>query len=553
MKSVPIMFLCLAFLGIIGLVEAKTVDEYIQEAEKHQKSGYLQAAAQTMEGAVQEFPESSDAHAYLGLYLGMRAGQTNDMMEAVELVKRCFEVLDKSVALDEQNLLARHHRGLMGIQVPEFFGKLDMAIEDLEFIIEVAEKNPGQFSMDQLLSAYDLVAAGYQKKGHMEKARTAWERIIDLAPSSDLAKGAEGHIDDLGDLKARQAKIDNEKRPQSATVTKLKEETFKDPQNPSLLVELGRAYLEEDNIEQAEQTFKKAIGSDPSTVAAHKLLAQTLSEKASEGYDQRIYENTNFRTNIAFELSRVLDQAVDLAPDDIELRLWRGISGVEMPFFVQKLDQGIDDLNMVIQSDAPNSLKAEALYWLGVAYRKKGATSWIEVVSKHSDSPAAQRVFDALNPGVKRPDLSEYQTPVVIVEFVLGFQDELAPQTAVWIEDADGNFVKTLYISGFAGYVKERQITLPIWTNSSNFVDVDAVTGASINLGHHIYVWNLKDYSGNEVKSGFYTVKVEVSHWPSMQYQLAQGAIEVGKKERQTVVEEGNFIPYLEVTYYPEN
>jgi hypothetical protein len=207
---------------------------------------------------------------------------------------------------------------------------------------------------------------------------------------------------------------------------------------------------------------------------------------------------------------------------------------------------------MVMESDAPNSLKAEALYWLGTAYRKKATTSWIEVVAEHSDSPAAQRVFDIMNPRVKRLDLSDYRTPVVTVDFVLGFQDELAPQTAVWIEDADGNFVKTLYVSGFAGYVKERQVTLPIWGNSSNFVDVDGVTGASIDVGHHIYVWDLKDLSGNEVKSGSYTVKVEVSYWPSMHYQLAQGAIEVGKKEHQTVSEEGNFIPYLEVTYYPE-
>lgn len=551
MKSVKIMFISLALLGIFGLVEAKTLDEYIQEAQKHQKSGYLQEAAKTMQEAVQEYPESSDAHAYLGLYLGMRAGQTNDMMEAMEWVNRCFEALDKAVALDEQNPLARYHRGLMAVEVPELFGKLDMGIEDLEFVIGIAEKTPGQFPTDQLLSAYDLVGTGYRKKGDLEKARTAWERIIDLAPGSAPAKSAQGDIDELADLKSRQLELEKAKPVESAKVTKLKEEALEDPQNPSRLVELGKAYLDEENLEEAEHTLKEAIGVDPSNVEALRLLAQTLSTKASQGYDQRIYDNTNFRTNIAFELSRVLDQAVDLAPDDIELRLWRGIVGVEMPFFVQKLDQGIDDLDMVIESDAPDALKAEALYWLGAAYRKKATTSWIEVVAEHSDSPAAQRVFDIMNPEVKRLDLSDYRTPTVTVDFVLGFQDELAPQTAVWIEDADSNFVKNLYVSGFAGYVKERQITLPIWGNSSNFADVDAVTGASIDVGHHIYVWDLRDYSGNQVKSGSYTVKVEVSHWPSMHYQLAQGAIEVGKKEQQTVVEEGNFIPYLEVTYYP--
>jgi len=225
--------------------------------------------------------------------------------------------------------------------------------------------------------------------------------------------------------------------------------------------------------------------------------------------------------------------------------------GVEMPFFVGKLDQGIEDLSRVVQSDAPDSTKAEALYGLGVAYRKKSTTSWIEVVSKHSNSPAAQLVFDSENPEVKRFHISKYKLPVLAIDFVLGFRDELAPQTVVWIEDGDGNFVKTLYVSGFAGHVQERQITLPMWAKSSNFADVDGITGASIDLGHHIYVWDLRDHSGGRVKSGKYTVKVEVSYWPSMQYQLAEASLNLGQKEEKTIVEQGNFIPYLEVTYHP--
>ncbi|MCK4572536.1 DUF2271 domain-containing protein, partial [candidate division WOR-3 bacterium] len=125
------------------------------------------------------------------------------------------------------------------------------------------------------------------------------------------------------------------------------------------------------------------------------------------------------------------------------------------------------------------------------------------------------------------------------------------PQTAVWIEGGDGNFVKTIYVSGFSGYAKEKQINLPRWAKSSEFADVDAVTSASINLGHHIYVWDLKDSSREKVKSGEYVVKVEVSYWPSMQYQRVEAPITLKKKEERVVIEEGNFIPYLEVKYIP--
>jgi hypothetical protein len=53
------------------------------------------------------------------------------------------------------------------------------------------------------------------------------------------------------------------------------------------------------------------------------------------------------------------------------------------------------------------------------------------------------------------------------------------------------------------------------------------------------------------VEPGEYVVKVEVKHWPSMQYQLVSAAVNLGEKADRTVVEEGNIIPYLKVTYFP--
>jgi hypothetical protein len=54
------------------------------------------------------------------------------------------------------------------------------------------------------------------------------------------------------------------------------------------------------------------------------------------------------------------------------------------------------------------------------------------------------------------------------------------------------------------------------------------------------------------VAPGEYIIKIEVAYWPSMQSQLASAAVEIGQKEEQVVVEEGNLIPYVAVKYYPE-
>lgn len=112
--------------------------------------------------------------------------------------------------------------------------------------------------------------------------------------------------------------------------------------------------------------------------------------------------------------------------------------------------------------------------------------------------------------------LAEHSGNATVIDFILGFGDELAPQTAVWIEDAQGTYVKTVYVSGFSGYVKEVQVTLPKWAKSSEFQGVDAVTSVSIDCGGHQYVWDMTDWSGKPVKPGSYTVCIEISFRPSM-------------------------------------
>jgi len=153
---------------------------------------------------------------------------------------------------------------------------------------------------------------------------------------------------------------------------------------------------------------------------------------------------------------------------------------------------------------------------------------------------------------VTRFDEAKAAKPVVAIDFVSGFRDELAPQIAIWIEDAAEKHVKTVYVSGFAGNVKGKQVTLPVWAATSNFAGADAVTGASIDVGHYVYTWDCKGLDGKPVKPGKYTAKVEVCHWPSNKYQLAEAAITVGKSENSARVEEGDFIPSLVVTYYPK-
>lgn len=533
----------------VGIAQSQALDEYIKKAGKLQKAGEIDQSITMMSEAIKKYPDKAIAYSYLGLFKGLKAGQVKDYMESFRFITESFEMLDKAISMGSDNPVPRYHRGLMGVNIPEFLGKIDLGIGDLEMIVKMSEDSPGKVSKELLLNTINFLALGYQKKKDKKKAINAWKKLIELAPDSDLATRAKDNIKKLSIEKPEKSTI--KKKPDSGKISKLKLKVKNDPDNPLLLNKLGKAYLDEKDFEAARKIFEKSIKLDPKNIEVYKLLAMTIGELAAKGYDERIHEDTDLRTNLAFTASKIIDKACELDPEDIELRLQRGIVGVGMPFFVNKLDQGIADLKWVLKSQTTYETKATAHFWLGRAYQKKAMSYWIKVVSDYSKSKAFQDVFNGLYPKIKRLDASSIQLPALTIDFIVGFQDELAPQTAVWIENKNGEFIKTIYVSGFSGYAKERQVNLSSWTDASNFVDVDGVTGASIDLGHHVYVWDLQNHNGENVRPGEYIVKVEVAYWPSMEYQLVSTSIDVGNGKTSSLKKEGDLIPYLEVKYYP--
>ena len=542
--SVFSVLLCLA-----AAVSAKPLDQYVEEAGSHRAAGDLDKAAAAMEAAITEYPDSAVAYAYLGLYRGMQAGAAENFMEAGQLSSESFDLLDQAVELDPGHPRVRLYRGLMGVKVPEFMGKLPGAIEDLETVIALHEERPEMVSGEIMTTAYSLLGEGYTKQGDEEKAVSAWEMVMALAPGTPAADQAEKEI---ADLKAEPSAAEAEEEEPGRSAAEIERDLEASPEDAAKLAELGKAYLDTGEFEKAEKTLREAIALDPEQPDAYKWLAMTVGETI-EGdlYDERIHEDTDWATKIAFEMVELLDKAVELAPEDMETRVLRGVIDIQMPFFTGKLDQGMSDLKMVIDSEAPDDLKAQAAFWMGYGHQKKATTYWIKVLTDYDDEEASQLALEAMRPPLRRLDTSEIEKPAVVIDFSLGFRDELPPQTAVWVETPKGGFVRTLYVSGFSGHAREVQIVLPVWASTSDFAGADAVTGASIDTGQHIYVWDLKDQSGMVVEPGEYIVKVETHFWPSMKYEMASAAIAIGGGKPITVMKEGKFIPYTELRYMP--
>lgn len=123
------------------------------------------------------------------------------------------------------------------------------------------------------------------------------------------------------------------------------------------------------------------------------------------------------------------------------------------------------------------------------------------------------------------------------LEIVFDYQHQsgiASNQFAVWIEDAAGRYIETLYATRFTaiGGWKRRPACLPAWvaaarpdTLSSRVVD--GMTGATPYSGRRHYTWDGRDQDGKRVPPGVYRYVLEASlRWDNRV--VYQGEFEFG-------------------------
>lgn len=91
-------------------------------------------------------------------------------------------------------------------------------------------------------------------------------------------------------------------------------------------------------------------------------------------------------------------------------------------------------------------------------------------------------------------------------------------QCAIWIEDENGNYIKTLYVSNFTGKggFKKRPDCLKEWRNKAKIAnsipkEIDAVTQSTPKTGKNSFYWDLTDSNNVVVPQGIYYLKTEAN------------------------------------------
>ncbi len=140
-------------------------------------------------------------------------------------------------------------------------------------------------------------------------------------------------------------------------------------------------------------------------------------------------------------------------------------------------------------------------------------------------------------------------------------------QYAFWIEDMDGKYVDTLYVTRYTageGH-RRRPNSIPQWVSAAGIADmrnseIDAISGATPKPGNYLVYWDFKDSKGNVVEGTEYRYFIEASVMNN-DTAVYSGVIAIGEEtwEDWPVPEYSNpnseynaMLSNVRVAYYPK-
>ncbi len=113
-------------------------------------------------------------------------------------------------------------------------------------------------------------------------------------------------------------------------------------------------------------------------------------------------------------------------------------------------------------------------------------------------------------------------------------------QIALWIEDEDGHYVDTVFVTRLAGRKGYRfnPETLPMWRAASRWdlvprEEADAVSGPTQRPGVRTLVWDCRDWRNQPVRPGRYTYRLEANLMMANRA-VWSGQIEVGSRKQSS-------------------
>lgn len=109
--------------------------------------------------------DNVEATAWYGSLLTLKGRDASFSILRLRYVNRGIKMLDVAVKKAPNNITLRMIRANNSLGLPGFFGRLDVAITDLEYLLKLKEKYPESFSDELLSQIHSLLDQAYQRKG----------------------------------------------------------------------------------------------------------------------------------------------------------------------------------------------------------------------------------------------------------------------------------------------------------------------------------------------------------------------------------------------------
>ena len=134
--------------------------------------------------------KNAQAYCWYGSLLTLKGKYASLPFNKVKFVNNGTKKMDKAVELAPDDIMVRMIRAQNSLGLPEFFQKLDVAINDFEHLLSLHKNKPKLFSKELLANIYFGLGIAWKRKDNPKKAEENWQKVIEIAPDSTEAKKA---------------------------------------------------------------------------------------------------------------------------------------------------------------------------------------------------------------------------------------------------------------------------------------------------------------------------------------------------------------------------
>ncbi|HAV42721.1 TPA: hypothetical protein DCX15_01710 [bacterium] len=135
-------------------------------------------------------PDHVEALAWYGSILTMKGRDAIFPISKLMHVHRGTKKMDEAIEKSPDNVTVRMVRVGNSLGLPEFFGRLDLAISDSEYLLKLKERDATSVPDELLPQIYLNLGLAHKKKQNKEQAEKYLKKVIEIAPESKEAEVA---------------------------------------------------------------------------------------------------------------------------------------------------------------------------------------------------------------------------------------------------------------------------------------------------------------------------------------------------------------------------